>query len=180
MGLSTVYGIVKQNNGFIDVYSQPEKGASFKIYLPYAEGTAENEQTKLLDKIPHGTETILVVEDEDEVRGIIVAILSGLGYKILEASDGIKAANLSKKYDKDIQLLLTDVVMPNMNGNELSKKIKKSRPGIEVIFMSGYTEDAIVDHGVLKDGVNFLHKPLSPQVLARVVRETLDSNNKEP
>ncbi len=175
LGLSTVYGIVKQSEGEIWVYSEPGHGTTFKIYLP----RVEEEATALPhgdDKgpLPRGSETILLVEDEPSVRGLAVQILRENGYRLLEAANGNEALRMAQEYAGEIHLLLTDVVMPQMGGKELANRLKTLRPGMKVLFTSGYTDDAIVHHGVLNSGIDFLQKPFSPETLAQKVREILD------
>jgi two-component system, cell cycle sensor histidine kinase and response regulator CckA len=176
LGLSTVYGIVKQSGGFISVYSEPQHGASFKVYFPVVgEGNGHHALQSATPE-PLGAsngETIMLVEDEDVVRKLSRSILSELNYKIIEAGNGEKAVELAKSHPGEIHLLLTDVVMNGIGGQELARRIRKLRPGIKVIYMSGYTDDAIVRHGVLESATNFIQKPFSPKVLTRKVREVL-------
>ncbi len=178
LGLATVYGIIKQNNGEIIVYSEPGKGSTFKIYLPRAEEIPEEETTQLSkgekESISKGTETIMLVEDDEMVRKMSVDILAGLGYTVLEAVNGEDAMQVSSRFHGNIDLLLTDVVMPKMSGVELAENMKQHCPDTKVLFMSGYTENAIVKHGVLADDVNFIHKPLTPKSLSKAVRKVLD------
>ncbi len=175
LGLATVYGIVKQNYGNIFVSSEPGKDTTFKIFFPKTEQELAVVETKpRYDELPGGSETIMLVEDEAEVRSIVVKVLSDLGYTLIEAEDGKDAIRSLEKYDGNIDLLLTDVVMPKMSGNELAQIITGKYPDVMVLFMSGYTEDAIVEHGVLKEGIKFLPKPISPESLAVTVRRVLD------
>jgi CheY-like chemotaxis protein len=175
LGLATVYGIVKQSNGFIWVYSEPGKGTSFKIYFPlldqapdeYTAGTAS-------EAPPNGTETILLAEDEAAVRAAARQILERYGYNVLEAPNGTVALSMAHRRGIAIDLLLADVVMPEMSGRELAERFSKLKPRAKVLFMSGYTDDAIVRHGVLRPGTAYLQKPFSPDTLARKVREVLD------
>ncbi len=176
LGLSTVYGIVKQSGGDIWVYSEPGQGTTFKIYLPRVEEGASalpHEGDK--DSLPRGRETILLVEDELSVRGFAVQVLRENGYNLLEAVNGSEALRMVQEYAGEIHLLLTDVVMPQVGGKELAQKLKALRPNIKVLFTSGYTDNAIVHHGVLEPGVKFLQKPFSPAALAQKVREVLDT-----
>jgi PAS domain S-box-containing protein len=177
LGLATVYGIIKQNGGEINVYSEPEKGTTFKIYFPRAEGdNSKNDSSPAPQSpSPRGTETILLVEDDELVRKLSFDVLTNQGYTVLEAQDGREALDMYKGYQGHIDLLLTDVVMPKMNGTELAEKIRKICPDIPVLFMSGYTENAIVHNGILKSGVNFVHKPVTPQILSVTIRKLLDS-----
>ena len=173
LGLATVYGIVKQSGGNICVYSEPGVGTSFKIYLPRIDAQADQTTTPVERQLPKGTETILLVEDEPMVRNIARETLELYGYTVMEASDGSEALTLNGPYGEKIDLLLTDVVMPGMGGRELAERLGKSRPETAVLYMSGYTDDAIVNHGVLDAGTHFLEKPFAPEALARKVYEVL-------
>ena len=177
LGLSMVYGIVRQSGGFIYVYSNPREGTTFKIYLPRLEA-AEDLAAGLgraPDRCEWGSETILLVEDEDLVRQVASRILVRHGYTILEAASGRDALVASRDYAGPIHLMLTDVVMPGMSGWEASENLKLQRPEMKVLFMSGYTENAIVHHGVLDLGVAFIQKPFRYNVLAQKIREMLDA-----
>ncbi|HEY5162559.1 MAG TPA: PAS domain S-box protein [Terriglobales bacterium] len=175
LGLSTVYGIVQQSGGFIWVYSELGEGAVFKIYLPRAGAAVIAGATPLQNDVPlRGTETILLVEDEEAVRNATRTYLALRGYTVLEAGCGEEALRVSDSHPEAIDLLLTDVVMPGMSGSELGRKISARRPGIHAIYVSGYTAATIGEHGVLPASA-FLQKPFSLAVLARRVRETLDS-----
>ncbi|MBM4350278.1 MAG: PAS domain S-box protein [Deltaproteobacteria bacterium] len=176
LGLSTVYGIVKQSGGNINVYSEPGLGTTFKIYLPRVEEEEDNLQRKDLDiSLLTGNETILLAEDEQSVRDLAARILRDRGYQVYEAPDGGEALKFIQDHPaKKIHLLLTDVVMPGMSGKELADRLKLSTPDIKVLFISGYTDNAIVHHGVLDKGVNFIQKPFSTESLTRKVREVLD------
>ncbi len=177
LGLATVYGIVKQSSGFIRVHSKPDQGASFRVYFPRVdEDVAEPPDDSEAGASLQGSETILIVEDEGSVRNFIEMDLKSFGYTVLKAKNGKAALSLYReKKDTPIHLLITDVVMPGMNGRDLAEKIKKIRPEISVLFISGYTEDAIVHHGVLDDGIPFLQKPFKVMDLARKVRKLLDT-----
>jgi two-component system, cell cycle sensor histidine kinase and response regulator CckA len=176
LGLSTVYGIVKQSNGFIWVYSEPGKGATFKIYFPRVKGGAANDAVdKKTGSGFQGSETVIIVEDEASVRALAGKILRGLGYRVIEAAEGMEALRISKKFDQEIQLILTDVVMPGMSGSTLVSQLKTERPGIKALYVSGYTDDAIIHHGVLESNVAFLQKPFTAEGLSRKVREVLDA-----
>jgi PAS domain S-box-containing protein len=175
LGLSTVYGIVKQSGGNILVHSEAGKGATLKIYLTRVDEPLEEEKKNIeKEELPRGDETILVAEDEEEVRKVAVRMLSERGYKVLEASQGVDALHICGKIDGPIHLLLTDVVMPEMSGRELAESLVSLRSGIKVLYMSGYTDNAIVHHGVLERGVNYIQKPFTVEGLARKVREVLD------
>ena len=176
LGLSTVYGIVKQSGGNIWAYSEPGRGTTFKIYLPQAdEFLMEAAEKAEAAEILKGSETILVVEDEEEVLKLVAQILTGQGYTVIEASDGDEAMDFASQYErKPIHLLLTDVVMPGMSGGELAQTLKVQHPGLKVLYMSGYTDNAIVHHGVLEEGINYIQKPFTLDALARKVREVLD------
>ena len=175
LGLATVYGIVKQNNGFINVYSEPGRGTTFRIYLPrYPNEEVEAADEQQEAEIKGGTETILIVEDEETVLKLTKAMLEALGYKVLAARDRDRALYLAREDRSNIDLLLTDVVMPDMNGKELSERIYAIRPDLKCVYMSGYTADAIARQGVLNEGVKFISKPFSLKDLAAKVREALD------
>ncbi len=178
LGLSTVYGIVKQHSGFINVYSEPGKGTSFRIYLPRSGDISEIREEKLkkkkLKEELDGNETVLVVEDNDLVRDLACDILRKRGYMIISAKNGRECLDILADYEDQIDLLLTDVIMPDMNGKELYDSLILSRPGLPVIYMSGYTEDVIAHHGVLEKGVDLIHKPFTRKNLTEKVREVLD------
>jgi len=176
LGLSTVYGIVKQNNGFIWVYSEPGQGSTFKIYLPKAKGDVEEEEKERTSVSElGGSETVLIVEDDDSLRKLAQRTLQQHGYRVLEAENGEDALRISKEHEGPIDLLITDVVMPKMGGKEVAERLQPLYPQMKVIYMSGYTDDAIVQHGVLGPGLNFLEKPFTPEGLARKVREILNT-----
>ncbi len=175
LGLSTVYGIVKQNNGFINVYSEPDKGTTFRIYFRRYTGALTEKTTDQAVKVKQGTgESVLFVEDDPGILNMGETILSNLDYNVLPAPTPKKAIRLAKEHAGAIHLLITDVIMPEMNGRALSKKIVKIQPGIKTLYMSGYTANVIAHHGVLKKGVNFIQKPFSVKELALKVREVLE------
>lgn len=177
LGLATVYGIVKQSGGHIWVYSEPGKGTTFKIYLP--ELTAEGEPLPASGALPAssagGTETILLVEDESSLRTMVREILAARGYRVIEAENGPRALELAAAQPQPIHLLVTDVVMPGMGGRELSEQVASRHPVMKVLFISGYTDDAVIRRGALRAGSFFLQKPFSPEAIARKVREVLDT-----
>ena len=176
LGLSTVYGIVKQSGGYIWVYSEPGRGTTFKVYLPRVGGDAENVEGGAAGHETHrGSETVLLVEDEDGVRALIRQVLVRNGYKVLEARHGEEAALLADGHKGPVHLLLTDVVLAKMSGRELAQRLAPSRPRMQVIFMSGYTDEAIIHHGMLTPGTKFLQKPFTTDTLMHTVREVLDS-----
>ncbi|HEV2913751.1 MAG TPA: PAS domain S-box protein [Pyrinomonadaceae bacterium] len=175
LGLSTVYGIVKQSRGNIWVYSEEGSGTTFKVYLPRVEEEVDAiQQTQQPRMSAQGTETLLLVEDDEMVRHMVREVLELSGYRVLEASDGQTALVLFERYAEPIHLMLTDVIMPGMSGRTLADQVTRLRAETIILYMSGYTEDAIVHHGVLNKGVNFIEKPFTPDALARKVREVLD------
>jgi len=178
LGLSTVYGIIKQSEGYIWVDSEPGQGATFKIYLPHAEEVAETVEPDVTHAPrPRGVETILLVEDEKGVRAMIRHFLKQEGYTVLEASNSQEAFLHADQHKDAIHLLVTDLVMPGMNGRELAERMKSSRPDMKVLFVSGYTGEAIARFGVLDKGVNYLEKPFTAEGLASKIRGVLDTNH---
>jgi two-component system cell cycle sensor histidine kinase/response regulator CckA len=175
LGLATVYGIVKQSDGGIDVYSEPGYGTTFNVYFPRVAG-----DPKPLSAVPAvgeaatGTETILLVEDEPAVRGFALRALAAVGYTVIEASNGTEAIALSAIYEGEIDLLLTDMIMPGMHGSELSSALTASRRGLRTLFVSGFPEDSIVRDGLIEDGVDYLAKPFNAAALGRAVRSAID------
>ncbi|MGI9165721.1 MAG: PAS domain S-box protein [Pyrinomonadaceae bacterium] len=175
LGLATVYGIVKQSGGYIWVYGEEGIGTTFKVYFPRVIEQPEAEAIENTSKeLPKGSETILLVEDEDMVRTLAHHILEICGYTVLEARNGVEALSLCEKQDCHVDLLVTDVVMPLMGGRELAERFAQIYPQMCILFTSGYTDDAIVRHGVIEAGVKFIQKPFTPDALARKVRELLD------
>jgi len=176
LGLSTVYGIVKQSGGSISAYSELGKGTTFKIYLP-RDLVAVPAMVAKLQPVPirkTGTETILVAEDEEALRRVVLRALTAAGYSVLSAANGDEAIALCAQYEGGIHLLLTDVVMPRISGRVLAQVLAKTRPEMKVVYMSGYTDNAIVHHGVLDPGTYFLGKPFTADALTRKIREVLD------
>jgi two-component system, cell cycle sensor histidine kinase and response regulator CckA len=176
LGLSTCYGIVKQANGFVWVYSELEKGTTFKIYLPRAHEAPEAQSTSRMPRSFSGTETILVVEDDEQVRRLTVRALMRHGYHVLEAMDGETAIERYGEPTRSIDLLVTDVVMPGMNGKQLAERLLATRPRLRVLFTTGYTANAIMHRGVVDQDANVLPKPFTPQLLLAKVRSLLDSD----
>jgi two-component system, cell cycle sensor histidine kinase and response regulator CckA len=178
LGLSTVYGIVKQGGGYIFAQSEPGCGTTFRIYLPRVADPADSPRVdKHAQAAAGGSETVLLVEDEESVRELVRETLKTRGYKVIEASDGIAGMRVSEEYQGNIEILITDVVMPGMSGRELAKRVAAARPNIRVLYLSGYTEDAIIHEGALEPGTGFLQKPFTLQVLARKVREVLQGES---
>lgn len=176
LGLSTVYGIVTQNGGNIWVYSEVGRGTTFKIYLPCTtDATAQSLPRPDSVSVARGTETILLVEDDDQVREVVLSILRRDGYQLLDARDAETALLISKQWPGKIHLLLTDVVMPKMNGRELAKQLVAQRPDTQVLFMSGYTQNVIIHHNVLDAGLVLLQKPFTPDALLKKVRSVLEA-----
>jgi len=176
LGLSTVYGIVKQCEGNILVYSEIGKGTTFRIYFPSVDQPETSTfQDAKEESQRHGKETILVVEDDEMVRKLSSRALKAFGYTVLEARNGFQALKVFEDYKGHIDLVLTDVIMPEMNGPQLGKQLFLRFPGIKVIYMSGYTDNAIAHHGILEKGIAFLNKPVSPEELGQKVRDVLDS-----
>ena len=173
LGLSTVYGIVKQSGGYVMVQSEIGHGTTFQIYLPQVEGTAEKKPAPAPDAAMGGTETILLVEDEESVRQLVRDTLSAKGYRVLEAESGEGGMAAAEHHEAKIDLVITDVVMPGMGGRELVRQLTQIRPAIKILYLSGYTEEAIISDGSIESGTAFLQKPFSLQNLSRKVRELL-------
>jgi two-component system cell cycle sensor histidine kinase/response regulator CckA len=179
LGLATVYGIIKQSGGDIRVYSEPEKGTMFKIYLPRMEEDMESvQEADLQMERIGGAETVLLVEDNDLVRKVSRRVLEQYGYRVLEAEDARKALMVSGQHEGLIDLMVTDVVMPEMSGKELAERLKVLRPEMKVLYMSGYTDSEVVRRGVIGRDVAFLQKPFAPDVLAGKVRQVLSETEK--
>jgi PAS domain S-box-containing protein len=177
LGLATVYGIVKQNNGFINLYSEPGKGATFKIYFQkQVDPGVPAMDSEGAEALPGGSETVLLVEDEEAILKMGKRMLESLGYRVLDAASPLVAMEKAKQHPGDLHLLMTDVVMPEMNGRDLSNQLRKRHPGIETLFMSGYTANVIAHRGVLDAGVHFIQKPFSKRDLALKVRSVLESS----
>jgi CheY-like chemotaxis protein len=174
LGLATVHGIVKQSRGSLWLESEPGQGSSFRIYIPFVEGVVmQPDQQPAIAQPLSGTETILLAEDAASVRGAVRRMLQSLGYRVLVAPSAAVALRFAAGQEK-IDLLVTDVVMPEMSGRELAERFNELRPRVKVLYMSGYTDDAVVRHGVMSAAVNFIEKPFAPEQLARTVRDVLD------
>jgi two-component system, cell cycle sensor histidine kinase and response regulator CckA len=176
LGLSTVFGIVKQSGGNVWVYSEPGQGSTFKVYLPVTTAVPTTAvEVARNPRVLTGSETILLVEDQEEVRRVAHRILTRYGYHVIDTRNAGEALLTCEQYPRTLHLLLTDVVMPLLSGRQLAERLLKVRPQLRVLFMSGYTENAIVHHGILDAGIEYVQKPLVPEVLARRVREVLDA-----
>jgi DNA-binding NtrC family response regulator len=171
-----VYGIAEQAGGHVWAFSEPGVGTTFKVHLPEVRD-AEEHATELTSRKPaaRGAETLLLVEDEDSVRSLAREVLESQGYRVIEAEDGVEALRVAAAHDGPIQMLVTDVVMPRMGGGELAEKLAGMRPGIRVLFVSGYTDDSIIRHGVRERSSAFLQKPFALDAFAARVREVLDA-----
>jgi PAS domain S-box-containing protein len=180
LGLSTVYGIIKQSEGWISLYSEPGRGTTFKIYLPIVTEAAETPADPSAGTALRGTETILVVEDQEEVRKLIVEVLSRYGYRVQAATNGAEALQAAKRFPGAIDLMITDVVMPGMTGPELASKLAPSRPAMRVLYMSGYTKTLIDHQGLVETGVAYIAKPFGPKELLQQVRRILPEQSISP
>lgn len=174
LGLAMVFGIVRQSGGWIHVYSEPGRGTTFRIYLPNIEEEKSPAESMGERSSLRGDETILLVEDDGGVRGLAVKGLEHFGYTVIAASDGVEAIEIVESKGCELDLVLTDVVMPNMGGAELADILQARYPGLNVLFTSGYTDDAVVRHGLLEAHVHFIQKPYTPKSLASKIREVFD------
>jgi PAS domain S-box-containing protein len=177
LGLSTVFGVVRQSGGHIWVYSEPGRGAVFKVYFPSVPAERKTEEPKPKPAPRSGTETILVLEDEEHVRRVVLAMLARGGYRVLEAATAEQALDFVRSPGQAIDLLLTDVVMPKMSGPEAVRRVREIRPDLKAICMSGYTDETVVRHGILESGVAFLQKPITPDSLRQKIRAVLDGED---
>jgi two-component system cell cycle sensor histidine kinase/response regulator CckA len=178
LGLSTVFGIVSQSGGCVDVYSVPGKGTSVKVYLPRIDQPLTAEPAVHEPRATHGTETILLVEDDEMVRTLVRETLAREGYKVLDAPDPLEGRRVSDAFRGKIDLLITDVVLPKVSGREFAEQITRRRREIKVMYMSGYTDSAVVNSGILQKEVAFLQKPFTPKSLTEKVREVLEDNGR--
>jgi CheY-like chemotaxis protein len=177
LGLATVYGIVKQNDGFIHVYSEPGDGTTFRIYLPrFGSEAAEIPKEGVKEKVPGGTETVLLVEDDEAILRTARSMLERLGYRVVSANSITRAIDLAETHAGQIHLLITDVVMPEMNGLDLARRLAHIRPRMKTLFMSGYSANVIAHRGVLNEGMRFIQKPFSIKDLAVSIRDALDGH----
>lgn len=175
LGMAVVHGVVRQSGGEIEVYSELGKGTAFNVYFPVAkEALLPGKPSSGVMKMPTGTETILLVEDEDAVRALSRHILQSCGYTVIEARDGVEAIRVAQGHDGSIHLVVSDVVMPLLGGRQLAEQLEATRPGLKILFLSGYTDDAVIRHGILQAETAFLQKPFSPAALAQKVRSVLD------
>jgi CheY-like chemotaxis protein len=175
LGLATVYGIVAQSNCHIDVYSEVGIGSTFKVYLPLAQGTTSGSKVKASAYTPPaGSETVLLVEDDPGVRALTRHVLAGCGYIVLVAGNGEEATRVAALHPGPIDMLVIDVVMPGEGGRVVGERLLARHPGLKILYVSVYTDDAVVRHGILTDDVDFLQKPFSPTAIAHKVREVLD------
>jgi two-component system cell cycle sensor histidine kinase/response regulator CckA len=175
LGLATVHGIVRQSGGHVWVYSEVGRGSTFKVYLPRANGEPVPMAAMATVAEMRGTETVLLVEDDAQLRVVMRGILKRQGYQVLDAQNGGEALLLCERFSGTIHILITDVVMPNMSGREVAERLQELRPAMKILYVSGYTDNTIVHHGILDAGINFLEKPITPDALARKVREVLDA-----
>jgi CheY-like chemotaxis protein len=177
LGLATVYGVVRQTGGGISVESEPGRGSTFRIYLPMVRDPVDYPKAPSAPvEKSDNFETVLVVEDEEIVRDLVCAVLEEEGYNVICAADGLEALDVAGKFDGNIHLLVTDVIMPHMNGPELATKLSELRPDMKVLYVSGYSDNDIGDHGVLDPRFELLQKPFSPQALARKIRDVIQES----
>ncbi len=174
LGLAMVYGIVKQHNGYIHVYSEPGRGTTFKIHLPISSGRVKEEKTAEKVFLIGGTETILLAEDDEKVRKLTEIILTAFGYNVLAVANGEDAIRMFREHCDAVRLVILDMIMPRKGGREAFEEIRKVRPFVKAMFTSGYTADKIYAEGFLEEGLDFIMKPVSPRDLLRKVREILD------
>jgi CheY-like chemotaxis protein len=179
LGLSSVYGIVKQSAGYITVESEPGRGTTFKVYLPRVEGSVAAAAPRPAPVSLGGDETVLLVEDHAEVRRLTGKILEAHGYTVLVAADGVEALRIAEQHAGAIQLLVSDIVMPGMRGREVGLLLAAARPEMRVLYVSGYADESLVHGGELEPGLAFLQKPFTPDALARRAREVLDAPRSE-
>ena len=181
LGLATIYGIIRQNQGFVNVYSEPGKGSTFRIYIPRCSASESGaEQNPVQEPVPVGTETVLLVEDELLLLNLCKITVLRLGYHVLAAASPAEAIHIAREYKGKIHLLLTDVIMPEMNGKELARHLKSLHPEIRCLFMSGYTANVIVHHGVLEKDIHFIQKPFSARELGAKIRKVLKASPAQP
>jgi two-component system, cell cycle sensor histidine kinase and response regulator CckA len=178
LGLSTVFGIVKQSGGSVEVYSEPGRGTSVKVYLPRIDQAATLDDPSKKKKATRGSETILLVEDDEMVRTLVRETLLREGYKILDAPGPLEAKKMSEQFKAQIQLMITDVVMPKISGRDLAEQLSKRRPDMKVLYMSGYTDNAVLNSGILEKEVAFIQKPFTPLALTEKVREVLEADHR--
>ncbi|MDA8083751.1 MAG: ATP-binding protein [Nitrospiraceae bacterium] len=175
LGLAMVYGTIKQHEGFINVWSEPGSGSTFRIYLPLAESWAGDKEPRAETVVPHGTETILLVEDDEAVRLVTKRLLEERGYRVIEAVGGMEAVRLFRENRERPHLVLTDLIMPEMTGRDVHRALKEIDPSVRILFMSGYAADVLEQKGLRDEKLHFISKPLRPEALSRAVRELLDS-----
>jgi CheY-like chemotaxis protein len=176
LGLSTVFGIVKQSGGSVEVYTEQGRGTSVKVYLPRIDQPVSVDPESSRKKLKRGSETILLVEDDEMVRTLVRETLQREGYKILDAPGPLEAKRIAEQFRPPIQLMITDVVMPKVSGRELAEQLSRKRPDMKVLYMSGYTDNAVLNSGILEKEVAFLQKPFTPAALTEKVREVLETD----